>query len=404
MRRNTLIAIVVSSSIIVIGLIAIVLVLLAQGQGAGPEESSSATEVTLEQASERVRSPWADMEREAVQSVTRKRVGDRTILQRIQSGVLANNVDYFRSLAGGEEEAQWVASQIDGSSLYTVTWRYRLGRASVGPRWLVQVNPDGPEALSGGRVVAANALAELVEHDDPASVRRYYNRGDEVLRALTNHSFDGGLRLGSALLVHFFGGDQTFEGFQEQMLGWVVAPERIEPEDTILYVVHLQWNDGEEIREAQWEVNLADSSFQPRNLLAYDLMRGVSAITDAQIQQMQMPRVDGEPMDLTTPPAQERSEARRALRWVLHDPRVAEAVAVLLGYLRSQGEITDRGWRVRPGDQPALWDVQYVFVQGGSERSLNWRVNARTGQVEPVSDIARVTAYFLNLDGGGARN
>lgn len=400
MRRNTLIAIVVSSSIVVLGLVGIVAALLLQASRLGERvESVDETQETTAAQAAAERSPWADREAEAVRAVTRLRVGEQTVLERLQEGRIESHVDLVRDLAAAGT-AQWVGSQIEDSSLYTVSWRWRVGSASVGPRWIVQLNPDGPEALSGGRVVPANALAELVHLDDPASWGRFLNRRDEVIRALTNHQFEGGLRLGSTLLVHFARGERDFDAFARETLGWTVIPERIDPDGPLLYLVHLQWRDGEELHDAQWMVNLADSSFQPRNLLAYTLMQATARVTPRQIDAMQMPRVDGAPMDLSTPPAGERSEPRRALRWVLHDPRVAEAVAVLLGFRRSGHDVVDRGWRVDPAEEVGWWDVRYVFLQDGEERSLDWRVDARSGTVQPVSDIARIASYFLGLDSG----
>ncbi|TVR04007.1 MAG: hypothetical protein EA398_03375 [Deltaproteobacteria bacterium] len=398
MRRNTLIAVSVSSSIIVIGLVTIVLILLLGGRG-GHEVIDEAVEAerAADEARTLVRSPWADRETEAVRMVSRHRVGDETVQQRIQSGLLARHVDLIRRLAE-DQQAQWVASQIEESSIYTVSWRYRDGEVPVGPRWLVQVDPEGPEALTGGRVVAVNALATLVETGSPGTLGPFLNRTDEVIRALTNHRFDDGLRLGSALIVRFFGLSRSMEDLLEQMKGWTVVPERLEPDERLLYTVHLQWTEGERALDAQWEVNLADASFQPRNLLAYDLMRSARAVPAALVDEMQMPRVQGELMDLTTPPAAEPSEARRALRWVLHDERVAEAAAVLLGFRRTRHEIEDIGWRARQDDERGWWHVQYVFNQDGEEDTLSWRVLARNGTVQAESDIARAVTFFLSSE------
>jgi hypothetical protein len=263
-----------------------------------------------------VADPWARRETDAVLAVQRivTPAEGLTIRQRIDQGILSQTMPWLSGL--GLPEAEWYARRVADTSVYEVRYRYRWQAVQFGPRWLVQLNPEGmrPDGANDG-VLPVNAMASLVHTQDTAPLVRYFDRSDEVLKALTEHRFASGLRLPSSLLI-FFAGREAVD--LANVFGWLVVPEVIEPSGELNYRVYFQWREGEQVEDAIWQVSYRDNqpSFRPRDRRAEDIMAQGGSLRAESV-------IDIRPMTMRdeVDPSAEQEDCRRALRYLLADGR-----------------------------------------------------------------------------------
>ncbi len=340
--------------------------------------------------------PWAGLEQQAIDRVKARAVagveGATTLGVRVDAGVLAQHVALFAEV--GVERGTWFAQRMEGA-VYEVRHDYTFQGLTFGPRWFVQLNPEGPAPEGSDGIVATNAFAERLAMADPAENVRYLNRADEVVQALTEHRFGGGVRLGSALLVYFMGRGDADEDTDARVVGWTVVPRSIDPDGELVYEAYFQWYEGDEAQDAAWQVAYSNGapSFRPRDQRADDIMaRGNEVVADDLI--------DIRPVslrDVDLPPSEERDARRRALRYLLEDDRVVEAVGALLAYRAQSSELEYVNWHaVYTDGVEGSCDVEYRFREDGVERAVSWRVDSETGERVSTSEIAELAELALH--------
>lgn len=311
-----------------------------------------------------------------------------TIGARVAAGALTQRVDALNR--SGVSPGEWHAQRLGEHSLYQVEFLHTFHGVQFGPRWYVQMNPEGPQGNTGvAGVVPVNGLAEQLHRADLDEGLRYLNRADEVLQALTEHRFEGGTRLGSALLVFFQGrGDAT----ERSVIGWHVVPESTDPEGELLYRAYFQWQEGEETRDAWWEVNLSNRDFGAKDLQANEIMASGATVAQDDVIDIR-PRT----LDLTQPPESERDPRVRALRHLLANDRLVEAVGTLLSFRARNTDLEYRGWEPTVTAERHVYDVACLFDEAGEGYRVTWRVDANSGTIVPTSDIARTAQLALEL-------
>ncbi|MCB9506081.1 MAG: hypothetical protein H6697_00260 [Myxococcales bacterium] len=329
--------------------------------------------------------PYANRAADAIAAVQRRSAGGATVEARVEARALEERVHALSR--SGVEVVGWQAQRVAEHSVYAVTYAYRFHAVEFGPRWYVQLDPEGPRPDGSGGVVPVNGLARQLEKADLDDGLRYLNRADEVLLALTEHQFEQGARLGSALLVFFEG---RGEAGDRRVIGWHVVPEATDPSSDLLYRAYFQWEEGGAVQDAWWEVNLTNRDFRAKDLQANEIMAiGVS------VGQSDMIDIRPRTLDLTQPPEAEPDPRRRALRYLLANDRLVEAVATLLTYRARGGNLAYDGWDPSVTDERHVYDVACRFTQAGVERRVTWRVDANTGEVVPTSEIAETARLVL---------
>ncbi len=336
----------------------------------------------------------AATERVRALAVTDATAGATTIGARVDSGALSTRVDALRR--PGVTPGAWTARRLGEHSVYEVSFLYEFHAVHFGPRWYVQMNADGPSPDGSGGVVPVNGLAEQLQRPDLDEGLRYLNRADEVLEALTEHRFEGGTRLGSALLVFFQGRGDSAE---RSVIGWHVVPEKTNPDEELVYRAFFQWQEGEETHDAWWEVNLSNRDFRAKDLQANEIMA-----SGAEVAQDDVIDIRPRTLDLTQPPAEERDARVRALRYLLSNDRLIEAVGTLLSFRGRTTELEYVGWEPNVTDQRHIYDIACMFNEGSEQVRVTWRVDANTGVATPTSDIARTAQLALELVSEGASN
>lgn len=399
MRRRTRLQLTfgVIGALILTLLVLLVIVLKTRAdQRRAIEDAASAAgpEVDLEPPPED--DPLAGLEQQAIDRVRSRAVegvdGTTTVGARLTSGVLQEHFELFADL--GVSDGAWFAQRME-SAVYEVRFDYTFNDLTFGPRWFVQLNPDGPAPDGSDGVVSTNAFADRLSMQDPGEDARYLNRADEVVQALTEHRFGGGVRLGSALLVYFMGRGETNEDSETRVVGWTVVPRTIDPEGELVYTAYFQWYEGDEAQDAAWQVAYRDGapSFRPRDQRADDIMaRGNEVVADDLI--------DIRPVslrDVELPPQEERDPRRRALRYLLDDDRVVEAVGALLAYRAQTSELEYVNWHATYTEGvEGSCDVEYRFREDGEERAVAWRVDSESGARQSTSPVAELAEQALH--------
>ncbi len=345
-------------------------------------------------AEEPVVDPFARREADAVIAVQRLASGadGQTVRQRIDSGLLDQMMPTLGLL--GMNAPEWVGRRIADTSVYEVRYRYTFHGVRFGPRWLIQLDPDGlvPDGAID-RALPTNAMAQIIHTADVEPLRRYYDRADEVLSALTEHRFPSGLRLPSSLLI-FFAGRQDAVAVDD-VLGWLVVPETIDPAGEITYRVYFQWNEDEQLEDAVWQVSYRDNapSFRPRDRRAEEIMtQGTDLAADSII--------DIRPMTMRddADPRSERQDCRRAIRYLLRDARVMEGVGTLLSFRARTAALEYKTWHVDYAEGTReRCIVEYKYDEAGEERVVGWEVAHSDGTRYPVNELSTLAEKVVSL-------
>lgn len=338
--------------------------------------------------------PFAGLEARAIDRVRASAIEGtgETIGGRVEAGALAARVDALRR--PGVERLDWRAERVRSHTVYRVDLAFRFHGVEFGPRWFVQMDPDGTQPEGSAGVVPANGLAQHLHRTSLDDDLRYLNRAEEVLQALTEHRFGDGIRLGSALLIFFEGRPSETE---REIIGWHVVPEDTDPAQDLVYHAFFQWREDGVTQDAWWEVNLTTRAFQAKDLQANDIMAGAAAVATSELIDIR-PRT----LDLSTDPGAESNPRVRALRYVLADDRLVEAVGALLGVRARDRALEYVGWDPSVTEERNVFDLACIFREGEEEVRVTWRVNAATGDVEPTSHIARTAQLALSLENPAA--
>jgi hypothetical protein len=285
------------------------------------------------------------------------------------------------------ERVGWRAFQQEGT-VYEVQFVLQDGAVEFGPSWLVQTDPAGLQPPGSGGVVPANVFAELVQRGPTEYLERFLGREAEVVEALTNHRFEKGARLVSALLIYF----RTRRNLAaEDLLGWTVVGERIREGEPTLYRAFFQWRENERTVFAHWEVNLDTRQFRGLNLLASEIMAAGDQVDAQELESIRPRMLDG----------QEPTRAQRrlfdALRAVVDNERRLEAVTALLWHRARHGtQIEYSSWNARRLQRSeSLFEVSYNYLENGEERQILWHVDLESGGVVPHSDVAHMVQAAL---------
>ncbi|MCA9565346.1 MAG: hypothetical protein KC561_17730, partial [Myxococcales bacterium] len=323
----------------------------------------------------------------------------RTIRQTVESDLLRTT---FPNLHWDQiERVGWRGFQLE-DSVYEVQFVLRERAVEFGPAWIVQLDPQGLQPEGSNGVVAANVFAEIVESGTTEELARLLNRESEVVEALTNHAFEQGARLGSALLVYFRNQDPPLGA--DQVFGWTVVPERIRPGEYNFYRAYFQWEQGGEPRTAIWEVNLDTRQFRGLNLLASEIMRTGDTIDVEELEPIRPESLDGREI-----PRSLRDDFA-ALRGVVDNARLLESMTALL-WMRSEagheinyrlaevdGESKLTWWFDEDSDNRGTFDIRYSYGEDGEEKSVEWRVTLRDRDdplVVPVGELERLSFSAL---------
>lgn len=370
-------------------LIVLFVVLLARNDRGGSSALAALSEAASERTHAVERDRYTGREDEVIRRVQQSpsgRDGQPTMEALIAEGELSKRVDLYRAL--GLTEGKWSARRVAGKSLYWVDYSTVFHGVTIGPRWLVQLDPAGPKPPGSGGVVSANALADLLTTATPDALVRYLNRTDAVLDVLLKHTFEGGLPLSSSILVYFAGRNRRLE--QTELMGWTVVPLRAEPNGVIIYDAFFQWSERGRLRVAHFQVDLSSNRFEARNLLANEIVAASSSMKADALHDIR-PKA----LNLSTPPSRESNSMVRALRYVLADTRQTAAVGALLSYRAQLADFTYDGWRIEP-DGCVECSVRYRYREGGEQQFVAWNVDAR-GRLTPASPISEMATRALSI-------
>lgn len=374
--------------IIVLLLLVLLVVVIARKDRSGDSALAALTEAANARTQTVERDRWSDREGEVitrVQNYRSQREGRPTLQELVSSNDLSAKVQLYQSLglSGGE----WKARRVAGKSLYWVSFENEFNGVVIGPKWLVQLDPTGPQPTGSLGVVPANALADLLTSPNPESLVRYLNRTDAVLDVLLKHKFEGGLPLSSSILVYFAGRNRRLE--QTELIGWTVVPLRVEPGGTIIYDAFFQWKERGRLRLAHFQVDLSSTRFEARNLLANEIVAAASEMKAESVHDVR-PRA----LNLNTAPSRESNPTIRALRYVLADTRQIEAVGALLSFRAQGANFQYDGWRIEP-EGCSDCSVRYRYREGGEQQVVSWDVDRR-GRLTPTSPISQMATRALS--------
>lgn len=398
MRQRTQLKLAAGLLAFVILLLGVLLLVVLAGRQKSRDAllASLGTQATAVAAQVIPADPWAGREADAIAQVQARSVvspdgTSHTILARVDSGLLSQNLQFFQEL--GIASGVWTGRRIQSTAVYEVRYLLTYHGLDFGPRWLVQLDPDGlrPEGSDG--LLATNALAKLLENADPSTLWRYFNRSEEVLTALTEHRFDSGMRLAASLLIYFQGrlGEQS----ELDVIGWAILPEDIDPQGEMVYRAVFQWREGDRVEDAIWQVSYqgGQPTFRPRDRRADEIMA-----LGAQTQATDV--LDIRPMSMREEmnPRTEPDNCRRALRFLLADTRIVEAVGAVLAHRARTTALEYLNWHVDVlAEDPARCTVEYNYSQAGEQRAVAWQVAHSTGERYPVDEIARVAERAVRI-------
>lgn len=376
--------------IVVLLLLVIVGLLIVRNSTGSDAALTALVEASSESKKEEVVEPWSGKQKDAILLVKRtasERPEGSSIDQLVFDGELAKRVVLYNQLGLGK--GVWNARKVSGRSLYWVSYENVFMGVTIGPRWLVQVDPKGTRPTEYARgVIPANALAELLMVADPDKYTRYLNKTDAVLDVLLKHKFANDVQLSSAILIYFSSRNKKLQS--AELYGWAVIPRRVDIDKEVLYDAFFQWKERERLQVAHFEVDLSKQRFEARNLLANQIVADSGNIKNVEI-------VDIRPksLKLDMAPSRESDPMVRALRYILANDQLITSVGALLSYKAQSGNFSYDGWRIEPDDCDEC-TVSYRFSEGEKHDTVSWTVSPR-GAITPESPIAEMAMRAVSV-------
>lgn len=375
--------------VIVLLLLAVMILLMLRSDGGSDAALAALTEAAGERESAQVVDEWAGKEEESILRVKRTpslRSGGASMDQLVFAGDLRQRVSLYETL--DLNRGVWRARRVAGRPLYWVVYENTFYGVNIGPRWLVQLDPEGPRPEGSNGVVAANALADLLMTASPDAYARYLNRTDAVLDVLLKHRFDSGLPLASAILIYFGGRNKKLDS--TDLLGWAVVPNRAEIGGIVLYDAFFQWRERGRLHVAHFQVDLSSNRFEARNLLANEIVAEAASMDKEALVDIR-PRA----LNLDSPPARERDPMIRALRYILSNQQLVESVGALLSFRAQSGTFSYDGWRIEP-DGCTDCSVSYRYRESDKQHRVSWDVTAQ-GKLTPTTPIAEMAMRAISI-------
>ncbi len=361
----------------------------------------------IEEDEREVINPWAGLGDTAISLVRPRTVrsdpgiegdGDNwTIEQLMEEPKFVEEVLKITSAEPKGWEAQWWDETRFGSSFFRVRYAFEDEAVTVGPTWLVDIHHDHQD------VVPKNVLAQVVTDPEAGMESDYYDQERQVVSAIINHRFPGGINLGGALLVYFQQRDKTDD---DAVLGWTV--NHIYQE---MFQAFFQWTDGGENVYAEFEFNYDDQTLRPANLQATEIM-AVGEEFDP------LDRVDVYPGMYDPDELIERNRWQGpAQGWCRRNPDPCEALGTILA---DRAMLETLEWTLTEdtgsadlyeecktpdedtGEPPAcrwereeledrLWKISHVYDLGDGEGEIAWQVHLdeeRVTPLDPISELA----------------
>lgn len=281
--------------------------------------------------------------------------------------------------------AQWWEETKYGPSFFLVRHSFRDADILVGPAWLVDLKTQ--------KVVPKNLPARVAENPKAAMQSEYYDKKKQIVSAIANHRFDGGMSLSGALLVYF---ERMKAADKDTIEGWTIDHDRGN-----LFRAYFQWVEGGEPTYAEFEFDFDAKALKPVNLQAANIMRVGEDFERERVSIMPAsydPKASKRNRWKGPARKQCRTASNRArcnaLAMILDEAEVVESLEWLLT-ARSEGpeefekcqEARDCSWRPEAGE--GKYAIRYVYKLGDdAERTVSWEVNLKTGEIIPTDRIS----------------
>lgn len=280
-------------------------------------------------------------------------------------------------------QSDWWGETKHGPSFYLVRYALEDADITVGPAWLVDLKTQ--------KVVPKNLPARVAENPLKAMASEYYDKKNQIVSAIANHRFDGGMSLAGALLV-YFERKKAAEG--DTIEGWTIDHDRGN-----LFKAYFQWVEGGEPTYAEFEFDFDRKALKPVNLQAANIMR-VGEDFDKQRVSIMPSSYDPEarPRNRWKGAARKSCRKRRnrdrckALATILDQTEVIESLEWLLTARSTPEEFEECkaahecSWRPAPGKDK--YEITYVYNLGDDERNVTWEVDLKSEDIAPTDRVS----------------
>ncbi|MEZ4462283.1 MAG: hypothetical protein R3E66_21680 [bacterium] len=285
-------------------------------------------------------------------------------------------------------ESVWWDETKYGPHFFLVRFAYKDGDITLGPQWVVD--------LKSQKVVAKNLPAMIVENPSKGMESEYYGKKQQVVGAISAHTFPSGINLAGALLLYF---EQRSDSDQaDNVVGWTIDHDRGN-----IFRAYFQWLENKEPVYAEFEFDYDRKALKPINLQAANLM---SVGEDFQRQRVSIMPMSYNP---TAPAAQRWTGAARksckqpknapgcsALAAVFDEKEIVESLEWLLTARANTAEEfeqckQDRKCRWMPSPKSdGEFNVKYIYELKGKEQSVSWDIDLKTKEVKPADRVSGV--------------
>jgi hypothetical protein len=326
-----------------------------------------------------------------------------SIAKLVQTGFLS---DRFK--LGNMQAGKWEASFLK-DSYYFVSFNHSDGLVNLGPTWLVDVRKK--------KVLAKNIMARVMMAPGMTATASIFERERQVIGSIANHSFQGGVKLGGVMLIHFSNltsqkttptGDKAPAGEGEdendQIIGWTVVHDYGNT-----YRAYFQWVEAGEPTYADFEFNLAKKELRSRNLQAANLMNlgsNFRSMARARILPETYNPEARNTKDRWTGDSREncrQKENRKrcnAMASLLEDRSLIEAVEWLLT-VQADGsfEVCKQKRRCKwsVNEKAGVFEISYIYDldERKGEQRVSWNVDVRSKTIIPKDKISKMA--FLSV-------
>jgi hypothetical protein len=294
-------------------------------------------------------------------------------------------------------QAEWWGETKYGDHFYRVRYGLKHGAVTVGPSWVVNLKTDEARPK--------NLSARVAQHPREGRESEYYGKDQQVISAITSHTFESGVTLGGTLLLYFT--RRTDQDDSNDILGWTIEHDR-----DARFDAYFQWKEGDRTTYAAFQFDYEDRALKASNLHAGEIMEvgeGFSDETAVNILPQMYDASGDQPEDRWTGKAADQyaqpkfRDKFQALGAILSRSDLIDGIEWLL-----TSEVDDpAAFESCKKDKRCRWipehlegDTYKVIYQykleGQQEKTIAWKVDLESDSIDPVDRVSQLAYRVLH--------
>lgn len=294
-------------------------------------------------------------------------------------------------------EATWWGETKHGDHFYRVRFALKTGAVTVGPSWVVD--------LKAKEAKAKNLTARVAENPEDGRNSEYYGKAQQVISALTSHTFESGVTLGATLIFNFT--RRTKDDAKNDIVGWTIQHDR-----NSLFTAYFQWEEDDRPTYAEFRFDYENRKLRAVNLHAGNIMEVGETFDDTTAVNILPKSYDptgDRPEDRWTGAAGEQYQDPdnrprfEALEAILSRSDLIDGIEWLLTAEVEEANVfaackeAKRCRWIPEKVEGKTYRVTYTYnLESQPKKSISWKVDLDSGDIEPEGRVSQLAYRVLH--------